>query len=180
MIMSKWVFVLCVALFAFPSLAPAQVIYEPVRYQYGSAVKFYYGGRDPAVIAAASSYFSMDTRYFGAYGNLAVPPLHVYSDLFPYQDATLFGYTTMDAMNDAYANVPRYFRKADLLQSAERQPDGSLLVLSRAEPGHVGPGFVPRGGIEIHPYKPAANGPILIIPKGLLEKKSDNWLASAR
>jgi len=178
--MSKWVLVLCVALLSFPSLAPAQVIYEPVQYQYGSAVKFYYGGRDPAVVAVASNYFSMNTRYFGAYGELATAPLHVFSDHFPYQDATLFGYTSMDAMNEAYANLPRYFRKADLLRVAEPQPDGTMVVPSSAVSSHIDPGFMSRGAIDIRPYKPASSGPVLIIPKGLLEQKSDNWVASAR
>jgi hypothetical protein len=184
--MSKWVLVCCVALFALPSLAPAQVIYQPVQYQYGSREKFYYGGREPAIIAAASTFdqyraaYERSTRAYNEYGRLAQSPLYVYSDVLPYNDAGLFGYTAMDAMNDAYANVPRYFRKADLLQSAERQPDGTLTISSRVEPGRVGPGYLPAGSIDIHPYKRTTGGPILIIPKRLLDKPSDNWLASAR
>ena len=103
------------------SRSSAQVIYEPVQYQYGSPVKYYYGGQDPRVFAAAEAYasyrnaYSPDGRYPDPFSVAANAPTVVYHDLFPYQNAALYGYTPMDAMNEAYANVPRYFHKSDLI-----------------------------------------------------------------
>jgi hypothetical protein len=102
------------------SHSSAQVIYEPVQYQYGSPIKYYYGGHDPRVLAAAETYASYrnayhaDGRHPDPFSVAANSPIVVYNDLFPYENAALYGYTPMDAMNEAYANVPRYFHKADL------------------------------------------------------------------
>jgi hypothetical protein len=103
------------------SRSSAQVIYEPVQYQYGSPIKYYYGGQDPRVIEAAEAYASYrnayhaDGRHPDPFSVAANAPTVVYHDLFPYQNAALYGYTPMDAMNEAYANVPRYFHKSDLI-----------------------------------------------------------------
>ena len=42
----------------------------------------------------------------------------VYSDDAPYVNARVYGYLPVDAANDANANVPRFFRMADVLRAA--------------------------------------------------------------
>lgn len=98
-------------------LAFAQVIYEPVRFQYGQKTVFYYGGHNPEIFARAR-----------ANARLAEPtplPPPVYSDDHPLWNARIFGYTAADARNAANASVPRYFRKADL---TPRHSDSLLIV----------------------------------------------------
>ena len=116
---------------AWASSASAQVIYQPVRYQYGPNV--YYGGTNPAFRnsvypnlppglqsclwsparrGAAGSEFIL--RLWVTFRGLPAlstgtpqPTVHVYSDALPYQDASQYGYTPDDVRNEAYANVPR-------------------------------------------------------------------------
>lgn len=138
-----------VALFGlFNSPAFGQVFYEPASHQYGTRVKFYYGGSDPHVIARANGYdrtrrpYITDARHPDAFGEPVTPPLRVYHDSFPYQNAALYGYTANDALNQANASVPCYFRKSDLLKAAAQQPDGSLKVPAWA--GSIFPAPVAR------------------------------------
>ncbi|MCC6423225.1 MAG: hypothetical protein IT447_07065 [Phycisphaerales bacterium] len=144
------------------SAASAQIIYQPVQYQYDA---FYYGGDDPAMFAKAhrdscAQYISTLHR---PVDNV---PLRVYSDCLPWANAAIYGMTPNDAYNQAYGSVPRYFRKADLLFSA-RWVQGALVVPVRAP-------AVPR--IEIKPFhrqtpstQPTAR-PLLIIPRDALER----------
>lgn len=174
------------------SAASAAVIYAPVQYQYRdpsmNAPAFYYGGSDPAVFDRAAMWqqrFNMgpSNHYigtsYGREGRFAFNGLNstitnvlpvTYTDLLPAGiNAYPQGFSIADARNAAYASVPLYFRKRDLLESAYRTPDGHLLVPSDAP-----------GTIEIKPMhapttQPAAAptttpSPILIIPKGLLNK----------
>src|SRR5437868_4002907 len=97
----------------FCSSAFAQVMYEPVRYQYGSDDDRYcYGGIDPRVHAyAAAPYFCRRYNYGGTNlhrfdgGNTfnqpspMYPRERVFTDCVPGQDASYFGYTCADARN---------------------------------------------------------------------------------
>ncbi|HEY2585561.1 MAG TPA: hypothetical protein VGI81_07350 [Tepidisphaeraceae bacterium] len=175
------------------SAASAAIVFEPVQYQYrdpyGNAPAFYYGGSDPAVFqwgANVQQRFNMGPGYpfittsFSREGRFAYNVLnnkmlnlfpHTYTDLLPPgMNAYVHGYSISDARNTAYANVPLYFRKRDLLASAELTPDGHLVVPAQAP-----------GTIEIKPYhgppttQPSTAptttpSPILIIPKSLLNK----------
>lgn len=147
--------VLFVAWVGIASTSLAQVIYEPVRSQYGTENrKFYYGGTAPEVIRAGA--------YFGL-KPLANEPLRVYTDLLPGHNAARYGFTPDDARNEAYNAIPRYFRKTDLLRSAV-QVDRSSVV----------PAIPPqRGTIEIRPYVapvPRVPDAVIIIPKSILDK----------
>jgi hypothetical protein len=156
------------------AVASAQVFYEPVQYQYSAyGQTFYYGGHDPRVFDFAAADIAR-TSY-----SSVVHPVHVvgrariYSDVIPFTNladnsyTSYGGFTVADARNEAYANVPRYFRKRDLLRAAVMTDEGSLVVPAQAQPH-----------IDIHVVRPFANGAgvgevpkgtILIIPKKLLE-----------
>lgn len=188
-------FVLCL-LAILSSAASAAVVFEPVQYQYRdpamSAPAFYYGGSDPAVFqwgANAQQRFNMGPGYpyittsYASEGRFAYNVLnakvlnafpHTYTDLLPTgMNAYVHGFSVSDARNEAYANVPLYFRKRDLLASAMPMPDGHWAVPAQAP--------LPMGMIDIHPShrmpttQPATAptttpSPILIIPKRLLNK----------
>src|SRR4051812_30832615 len=151
------------AVIAFSSIvvlrgASAQVVYEPVQYQYGSGHNvFYYGGSDPNMIRrglwagggytlpygksvpidvqqqitkcdcgpgfyrASAGIFERDSWDGGL-------PARVYSDALPRRNAALAGFTPSDARNEAYANVPRYFRKVDALKTAHVDETGAIIV----------------------------------------------------
>ncbi len=102
--------------------ARGQTIYEPVRYQFGQARPYYYGGTDPAVHQRASM-----PRFYTARAAALNRP-RIYSDSFPANDAWVYGLRIDDAMNEAYANVPRYFVKGDLLKSGWTRHDGVIHV----------------------------------------------------
>jgi hypothetical protein len=123
-----------------------QIIYEPVRYQYGEYSKFYYGGSDPAIID-----FGYAQTYPGNY------PSPIYSDARRYENVAIYGYTTSDARNEAYANVPQYFRKRDLIAAGEPLGNGTIIVGAPAQP--VPATYDP-------PADSAAPQPIIIIPAG--------------
>ena len=151
-----------------PSPARAQVIFEPVQYQFGPSPTFYYGGADLRVIAFAARTASADAiagprgggdthavrfavgnSYRGSIGGR---PPRVFSDRIPYCDAALFGYTAADVRNDANAAVPTYFRKADLLESAVPADGGTVRVVPARAP------LPPAASIDIRPY-PRPAGP---------------------
>lgn len=167
------------------SLVNAQTIYAPVQYQYGEGRHlYYYGGSDPAVFSLAEHRRGLDelsdvpytsTRYTNAYVHhrLIGQLDRVYSDAVPYTNARVFGYLQVDAANDAYANVPRYFRKAELLHAAVELPDGSNAVPSQAQPV-----VLPADRASRAASKPVVRPrAILIIPKKA--KTSDKSVASA-
>jgi hypothetical protein len=176
------------------STVSAAVIYAPVQYQYRdpymNAPAFYYGGSDPQVFDEAANRqerFNMgpSLHYIGtsyaqegrfAY-NLAnstvtnVLPV-TYTDLIaPGINAYPYGFSISDARNAAYANVPLYFRKRDLLASAYRAPDGNVIVPAQAPlPGTIE--ITPSHGPTTQPATAPTTTPtpILIIPKRLLKK----------
>jgi hypothetical protein len=168
------------------SSANAQTIYAPVQYQYGTERhRYYYGGNDPAVFDRAEQRRCIDEitdvpftsrRYTDAYVHLRLVGQldRVYSDCIPYLNARAFGYLPVDAANDANANVPRYFRKADLLRAGDVQADGSRVVAAQAEPVVIVRDRDLR--TETRPaIKPRA---IIIIPKKA-PKTSNKQVASA-
>ncbi len=159
-------FLICAGL---TSAASAQVIYEPVRYQYHVAgATVYYGGHDPRVLdlverdVIRTSYSAVTTI------SHVVNRTRVYSDAVPMvnlADNTYTGYSSMtaaDARNEANANAPRYFRKRDLLRTGFMMRDGSLVVPAQlsARPEQHDDGHMDAG---------QSKGMILIIPKKLLQ-----------
>jgi hypothetical protein len=158
------------------SLANAQTIYAPVQYQYGEGrYRYYYGGSDPAVFDMAERQRAVDalldvpytsSRYTSAYVHLRLIDqlTRVYSDVVPYTNARVFGYLPVDAANDANANVPRYFRKADLVRASVELPDGSRVVPPQACPVVD----ADRDARDRAATQPASTRPraIIIIPKG--------------
>ena len=171
------------------SSASAQVFYEPVQYQYGDAMKYYYGGNNPHMFAYAervacrngypSSMLNSYTSLYYTVGQIGERKL-VLSDCMPYRNAAVFGYDANDARNEAYANVPRYFRKGDLLNAAVVAADGSLVVSAQAQPREMGMAH------DMRVTKPGELKPraILILPKKGLKKDADtkpvNLVASAK
>jgi len=162
-------------------IAPAAIIYEPVEYQYqfqyraGPGPRFYYGGSNPLVFQRMARIGCQEQGALGthegcgAYGmlhrNQWNTPDFVFTDCIPWTNAALYGFSPSNARDEAYANAPRFFRKADLLAAAVTESDGSLVVPAQAQP-------VPQ--IVIKTYDPAthpAPRPILIIPKAILTPK---------
>jgi hypothetical protein len=142
------------------SFAQAQVIFQPVQFQYGSGNDmYYYGGSDPAVFAKAER-----TAAARQIRGVADSKPQVYSDAVPHQpNASVYGVTVADARNQAYAGMPNYFRKGDLV--GHLQADGSIVV-------------PPTAGGEIVIVKPAKalapttkKGVIIIIPKSAPDKR---------
>ena len=170
---------------AFAAVSSAQVIYEPVQSQYRTAggETFYYGGGNPRVFEYARqrlecfsgvSYARVGRNDVGPVGRLfSRPSQYTFSDCAPYRNAIVFGYTSVDARNDAYANVPQFFRMAELVESAVPARDGI---------GYVVPAQA-AGTIDIRPSRPAATRPatgpgtqpkpVMIIPKKALEKAAE-------
>ena len=155
------------------SSASAQVIYEPVQYQYtysytgGRDVTFYYGGDDPRVFDHAARIGCLRQGRTGVRegvpgvglihrGLIGEPPFLVFSDCAPYQNVAVYGFTPADARDEAYARVPRYFTKAGLLAAAvpadapeyyrkETAPNGAPVDGSRVAvvPAHGWPAPAP-------------------------------------
>ncbi|MGH7213610.1 MAG: hypothetical protein ACREIT_02420 [Tepidisphaeraceae bacterium] len=186
---------LALALFvSIPTPSSAQVIYEPVRYQYGGQNPFYYGGADPYVFRYANqpscgiSSFGRVNGYAFVSGNIRThrevenEPVRVFSDCVPYRNAAVYGFTIGDARDEAHAALPRYFRKGDLLAGAVVDDDGTVVVPARSP--RVGHG---HGSIEVKPYlrnnRPTTlPRPLMIIPKDALKQREAPALkvASAR
>lgn len=178
----------CVALCALAPASFGQIIYEPVSYQYrvGDSV-FYYGGDNPRLLHWAARQQLIVDR-FGAVGRGAFgqgwsfeqfnPPEPVYTDLMPYQDVALLGATPAYARNEAMRNVPRYFRKIDLLREAAPRSDGSMSVPATAPQVQR---VVPRTRIIVPSGTTTrpVTGRILIIPKKKPADTTDKLVAAA-
>jgi hypothetical protein len=169
------------------SLVNAQTIYAPVQFQYGQGDhRYYYGGNDPAVLAMAERQRCIDEmtdirpgtdRYNAAYMHYRLVGRleRVYSDCVPYRNARVYGYRAVDAANDAYANVPTYFRKADLLRTAVALPDGSRVVSPQAVPVRF-----ERDADDTAMTQPIRPRAIIIIPKNKPKTSDKQQTASAR
>ena len=162
----------CLASYA--STATAQVIYEPVRYQYqapnGGGV-FFYGGRDPFVFQQATA-LSVDPG-FGRVRGLAFysstrtvrsSRTPVFSDAIPGIDLSGFGLTPASAANFANASVPTYFRKSDLLRAATVLPNGTRIVPAVAPVASAAPQPAPRPAPLARSADTAPKGVVIIIP----------------
>ena len=171
-----------IGLFVFVASASAQIVYEPVRYQYVTGPNgntFYYGGSDPRMLHFAWTDTNVNPHQVVTQGHC------VYSDDVPRRNAFYFGWTAGDAYNEANQNVPRYWRKSDLLRSGHVDCSGAFVVPANAP-------YCGDGTIEIRPYMRPTTGPstgprpVIIIPKDLLDKplhKPDdngNKVASAK
>ena len=86
-------------------------------------------------------------------------PLRAFTDQLPYENAAIYGYTDVGARNQAYANVPRYFVKKDLI-AAGRVETGDNAAPVIVVPAQAQPVIVTRGPLPA-PVVPAA---VLIIP----------------
>ena len=178
--MSKFLMALCV-LMAGASMASAAIVYEPVQYQYrgpgGEA--YYYGGRHPAAIARA-----VERNYALRYADVDYQPNTfiyrtdrtpaVYSDTALYMNLSIYGYTSVDAANEANASVPRYFRMADLMTVGHVDANGHLIIPANARPTmHV--------DIAAQPTTMPAPHAIIIIPKSAPKpKEAATKVANAR
>lgn len=183
---------LCVLLVSSSSFA--QIIYEPIQYQYGSGQNVYwYGGSDPRVHYAAAQPITPGGtwgRVNGwnfASGNVTThrevssEPTRTFVDVpgFQYANATFWGYGPDDARNDAYFNSTRYFKKSDLLAAAVRMSDGSYHVPAQARPIQT----ISGGVSYIGPQRGGSPKPVFIIPKDQLKKQlkqSDKSFAANR
>jgi hypothetical protein len=162
----------------------AQIIYAPVKYQHGEQNKFYYGGSDPRVLAYADGPSGGAGRWGRVHGfdfvsgnvdthrEVSYEPERVYTDAVPFQNARIYGFTANDARNEAYANVPTYFRKADLIDAAIPTP-GAWIVPAHGLPAPriYYPGaerlFAPSSAPATMPR------PLMIIPKKNLQRAAE-------
>jgi len=164
------------------SSASAQVIYEPVQYQYKASQYYYYGGTNPAVHEYAASPVGGAGRWGRANGYAFVSatravvnePLRAFTDGLPFTNAAIYGFTPADASNEANFNLPRYFRKGDLLNAAV-PVDGAFVVPAQAQPIRFD-----RDTVRYTRPNPAtAPRPMMIIPKPR-PQPSDKALAANR
>jgi hypothetical protein len=174
--MIRFAVALCVGVCAgWSSSASAQIFYEPVQYQYTfGSTSFFYGGRAALVFDRAASTIRAESYSSTARTIHAVNRGYIYSDNGPLTnlaDRGYGGYHTLsaaDARNEACNNLPRYFRKIDLLRAAVPLEDGTWVVPAQARPR-----------VEIRAVRPFVNpsaaeapkGTILIVPRRLLDKK---------
>jgi hypothetical protein len=175
---------LAAALFGCAASASAQVIYEPVRYQHGVGTdRFYYGGHDPRMFDHAMADIDRTSYGSAVTQTPVVQRARIYTDAVPFQDVADYSYTTYrtfttsDAHNEANANVPRYFRKRDLLMSRDNYvaEDGAFVVPAYAEPRMEIRVVRPFHATTVPALK---KGDILIIPKKV-DPKADKAVAAA-
>jgi hypothetical protein len=175
---------------AFASSVSAQIVYEPVEYQYeAGGTLYYYGGSDPAVHQNARlpyneagtwgrtegfAFASGDTR---VHREVVSEPERIYTDATRLSNARLLGYTIDDARNEAYANAARYFAKRDLPSMAVPKnggwsvPASGMMQVIRVYKSN---------GQEITPRAPTMPQPLLIIPKDALQQKPRTTYKVAR
>ena len=164
---------------ALTAAAHAQVVYEPVNVQHGGQNTYYYAGTDPTIHEAAKfpsapgAAWGRTNGYAFVSGKRAVVErrARIFTDSLGSFDARVYGMTVADVVNEANARVPRYFRKSDLLNGASAERDGTLKV-SPYQPGQPA-AQAEKGTIIIKPSQPPLfrRGPVIVIPKALLEKK---------
>lgn len=159
----------------FCALSHAQVVYQPVQSQYRTEHgTYYYGGSNPVVHERArhalDCFYDAGSGRPGVYGVGSVhrdlisrPPQYVISDCAPYVNASVYGYTSVNARNEAYARVPRFFRMDALFASARPADDGIGYVVPAQAQGTV---MIRASGSAAPATSPATQPKaILIIPK---------------
>jgi len=161
------------------SMGSAAIIYEPVQYQHRGpdGRVYYFGGRHQAAVDAAEirAFTFRNVNPSDRPDNFITRSDHlpaVYSDLAPYMNLSVYGFTPVDAANEANAEVPRYFRKADLLPAGHLDHHGNWIVPANARP-------LPTVHVVVPTTQPAPHA-IIIIPKNAPQKQpSDVKSASA-
>ena len=167
------------------SSASAQVIYQPVQYQHGNGMTYYYGGSDPSMnhyiehVKCRNGYPSDITG--NHYNNLRHTlgqigeQTYVFSDCMPYRNAAVYGYTANDAQNEANANVATYYTGRDLVDAAVPAGDGTLVVPAHGRPPHRAhmPGRLYGAPAMTQPAEPKPRA-IIIIPKGAPKRPADD------
>lgn len=162
----------------------AQIYYQPVRYQFDQGcggATYYYGGTNPLVHELASRRctfrgYGTNLHNFDGGNSFGQPsPMSyrtpIYTDCTrTFINVARFGYTPADARNEAYANTPRYFRKADLLNNAIPIGDGTLVVPATGPQASVAPTPIVMRGAALPAVMPK-KGQIIIIPKDMLDRK---------
>jgi hypothetical protein len=169
----------------------AQVIYEPVQYQYEAGGQhYYYGGTNPNIHRWAHTPVGGAGRWGRTNGFAFVSGnidthrevvdehrVRAFTDAMPYINAHIYGFTATDARNEAYFNVPLYFRKGDLLNAAVRV-NGAYVVPAQAQPIRIDRD---RDGRDRPTTTPR---PVMIIPKDQIfkpqPKAADKTFASAK
>ena len=161
-----------------------------MQYQYNvQGTLYYYGGSDPRIQACASEPITPGQTwgringYAFASGGISTSravenePIRVFNDFFGCFNAHFWGFTPADAMNDAYASVPRYFVKRDLLNAAVPSVGGGWTVPAQAQPIRI----YKSNGTRISDRPASMPRPLMIIPKDALEKAkpSDRQLVRA-
>ena len=159
------------------SSARAQVIYEPVQYQFSNGMTYYYGGNDPSMhhyiehVKCRNGYPSEVTGHHHNSLRHTVGQIgehtYVFSDCLMYRNAAVYGYTAVDAHNEAMANLPRYFTKRQLLESAVHVGDGTLVVPASGRSHHhmmKKHAHAGTSGATTQPSEPKPRA-IIIIPK---------------
>jgi hypothetical protein len=145
----------------------AQVIYEPVQYQFSDGRNsFFYGGDDARLLDAGFRNLALQ-RELADVGRPSVGGM-VYSDLIGWRDARIFGLTATTAYNDAFANQPRYFRKSELLESAIDTPHGRVVPANAPGNMTTPPGMIVIRSVDRPATLPAR--PILVLPKSLFDE----------
>jgi hypothetical protein len=161
------------------SSARAQVIYAPVQYQYTNGITYYYGGNDPSMFGyidrvkcrngypsdVAGHHYNSLRHTLGQVGE----PVYVFSDCLKYRNAAVYGYTVDDVKNEAMANMPLYFTKRDLLESAIPAGDGTLVVPAMGKPMGMMSSPMASRPAATQPAEPKPRA-IIIIPKGMQKK----------
>lgn len=159
------------------SSASAQVIYEPVQYQYTAGGQhYYYGGSNPDIHRWAHTPVGGAGRWGRTNGlafvsgdidrNRAVRDentVRAFTDAMPFINAHVYGFTATDARNEAYFNVPLYFRKRDLLNAAV-PVDGAYVVPAQAQPIRI------ERDDNGRPRATTAPRPVMIIPRDKLQR----------
>ena len=157
------------------SSGSAQVLYEPVQYQYHFASSsFYYGGTEARVFRYAAA--AIQARDYSSVART----IHAVCRGYVYSGAGALGngfenvhtgyrsFTANDARNEAYASLPRYFRKRDLLAAAIPVEDGTWIVPAQLKP-RMEIRVVRPFAVDAAPVVP--KGTILILPRKFFEKK---------
>lgn len=166
---------ICVILFAWVSSVSAQIIYEPIQYQYRSGdTTYYYGGSNRLV-----HFYAQEP--VNPHRQVSTKPYRIYMDQWNrgLRDVRILGFTPADVQNQANANAPQYFVKSELLRAAAKI-DGVWVV-----PAQAGAGCGcknPRLEVMRPPAPLRFPRPLMIIPKDALEKpprSSDKLLVCA-
>jgi len=147
--------------------ASGAVIFEPVQYQYGTQSKFYYGGSDGHVIARG---LADGNGYCGMNGYGDAAPVRIYNDGMPGLNAAVYGMTTSEARDQANRNVPRYFKKRDLLAAAVCADNHNWVILPQAKPVQGTIVILPSKASSRPVTQPATKQKVFIFPKEMLDR----------